>query len=71
MEERLKTRFNWGLQVNILPPDFKLRMEILNKKIENNELKDVVPDDVKEYIAGNSSGDVRKLEGALNRALLY
>ena len=39
LEERLKTRFNWGLQVNILPPDFKLRMSILNKKIENNYLK--------------------------------
>ena len=71
LEERLKTRFNWGLQVNILPPDFKLRMDILNKKIENNELNGVVPDDVKEYIASNSVGDVRKLEGALNRVFAY
>lgn len=71
LEERLKTRFNWGLQVNILPPDFKLRMSILNKKIENNELGGVVPEDVKEYIASNSVGDVRKLEGALNRVFAY
>ena len=71
LEERLKTRFNWGLQVNILPPDFKLRMSILNKKIENNELSGVVPEDVKEYIASNSVGDVRKLEGALNRVFAY
>ena len=71
LEERLKTRFNWGLQVNILPPDFKLRMSILNKKIENNELGSVVPEDVKEYIASNSVGDVRKLEGALNRVFAY
>ena len=71
LEERLKTRFNWGLQVNILPPDFKLRMSILNKKIENNELNEVVPLDVKEYIASNSVGDVRKLEGALNRVFAY
>ena len=71
LEERLKTRFNWGLQVNILPPDFKLRMSILNKKIENNELNGVVPEDVKEYIASNSVGDVRKLEGALNRVFAY
>ena len=71
LEERLKTRFNWGLQVNILPPDFKLRMDILNKKIENNELSDKVPEDVKEYIASNCVGDVRKLEGAITRVFAY
>lgn len=71
LEERLKTRFNWGLQVNILPPDFKLRMSILNKKIENNELVGVVPEDVKEYIASNCVGDVRKLEGAITRVFAY
>ena len=71
LEERLKTRFNWGLQVNILPPDFKLRMSILNKKIENNELSNVVPEDVKEYIASNCVGDVRKLEGAITRVFAY
>ena len=71
LEERLKTRFNWGLQVNILPPDFKLRMSILNKKIENNELTGVVPEDVKEYIASNCIGDVRKLEGAITRVFAY
>lgn len=71
LEERLKTRFNWGLQVNILPPDFKLRMSILNKKIENNELAGIVPEDVKEYIASNCVGDVRKLEGAITRVFAY
>ena len=71
LEERLKTRFNWGLQVNILPPDFKLRMDILNKKIENNEITDKVPEDVKEYIASNCVGDVRKLEGAITRVFAY
>ena len=71
LEERLKTRFNWGLQVNILPPDFKLRMSILNKKIENNELGGIVPEDVKEYIASNCVGDVRKLEGAITRVFAY
>ena len=71
LEERLKTRFNWGLQVNILPPDFKLRMSILDKKIENNELSDKVPMDVKEYIASNCVGDVRKLEGAITRVFAY
>lgn len=71
LEDRLKTRFNWGLQVNILPPDFKLRMDILNKKIENNEINDKVPEDVKEYIASNCVGDVRKLEGAITRVFAY
>lgn len=71
LEERLKTRFSWGLEVNILPPDFKLRMSILNKKIENNELVGIVPEDVKEYIASNCVGDVRKLEGAITRVFAY
>ena len=71
LEERLKTRFNWGLQVNILPPDFKLRMSIINKKIENNELSGIVPEEVKEYIASNCVGDVRKLEGAITRVFAY
>ena len=71
LEDRLKTRFNWGVQVNILPPDFKLRMDILNKKIENNEITDKVPEEVKEYIASNCVGDVRKLEGAITRVFAY
>ncbi len=71
LEERLKTRFNWGLQVNILPPDFKLRMDILNNKIANSELTEVVPLDVKEYIASNCVGDVRRLEGSITRVFAY
>ncbi len=71
LEDRLKTRFSWGLQVNIDYPDFNLRMSILNKKIENNELTGIVPEDVKEYIASNYVGDVRKLEGAITRVFAY
>ena len=71
LEERLRTRFNWGLQVDITPPDFNLRMSILNKKIENNEIDIVVPEEVKEYIASNCVGDVRKLEGAITRVFAY
>ena len=71
LEERLKTRFNWGLQVDITPPDFNLRMSILNKKIENNEIDIPVPEEVKEYIASNCVGDVRKLEGAITRVFAY
>ena len=71
LEERLKTRFNWGLQVDILPPDFNLRMSIIDKKIENKQLSTSFPKDVKEYIASNCVGDIRKLEGALTRVFAY
>lgn len=71
LEERLKTRFNWGLTVSIEPPDFELRMNIINKKIENHELSANFPEDVKEYIASNCVGDIRKLEGALTRVFAY
>lgn len=71
LEERLKTRFNWGLQVDILPPDFNLRMSIIDKKIESKQLSTSFPNDVKEYIASNCVGDIRKLEGALTRVFAY
>ena len=71
LEERLKTRFNWGLQVDILPPDFNLRMSIINKKLDSKELSTCFPTDVKEYIASNCVGDIRKLEGALTRVFAY
>lgn len=71
LEERLKTRFNWGLKVDILPPNFDLRMNILNKKIEQQELENKFPEDVKEYIASNAIGDIRRLEGAITRVYAY
>ena len=71
LEERLKTRFTQGLPIDILPPEFDLRMNILNKKLEQQDLKDKFPEDVKEYIASNCVGDVRKLEGAITRVFAY
>ena len=71
LEERLKTRFNSGLQVSIEPPDFNLRMSIIDKKIESKQLSTSFPQDVKEYIASNCIGDIRKLEGALTRVFAY
>ena len=71
LEERLKTRFNWGLQVDIQPPEFELRMNIINKKIEMQELENKFPEEVKEYIASNCVGDIRKLEGAITRVYAY
>ena len=71
LEERLRTRFNWGLTIDILPPDFQLRMAIIDKKIEANDIKNNFPQDVKEYIASNCTTDIRKLEGAITRVFAY
>ncbi len=71
LEDRLRTRFNWGLTINILPPDFELRMNIIDKKIEGNMLAEHFPKDVKEYIASNCTSDIRKLEGAITRVVAY
>ena len=71
LEERLRTRFNWGLQVNIYPPDFALKKEILKKKLIAADVSDDFPDDVIEYIANNIGPDVRQLEGSINRLLAY
>jgi chromosomal replication initiator protein len=71
LEERLRTRFNWGLAVNIFPPDYELRMEILKKKLSVHELAKPLSEDVIEFIANNCASDVRKLEGALNRLFAY
>jgi len=71
LEERLRTRFIWGLIVDILPPDYQLRMNIIDKKIDGNNLNTFFPQDVKEYIANNCTTDIRKLEGAITRVIAY
>ena len=71
LEDRLRTRFCWGLTVNIFPPDFTLRTEILKKKIIAGNLEKEIPNDVVEYIASNIGTDVRQLEGSINRLIAY
>ena len=71
LEERLITRFSWGLRVNISPPDYNLRRDILKKKIIANNFEKDIPDDVVEYIASNIGPDVRHLEGAITRLVAY
>ncbi|MFA5407299.1 MAG: chromosomal replication initiator protein DnaA, partial [Bacilli bacterium] len=71
LEERLVTRFNWGLKVNIYPPDYELRLDILKKKMGNRELGKPITNDVFEYVANNFQADVRQLEGALTRIYAY
>ena len=71
LEDRLRTRFCWGLTVNIFPPDFSLKIEILKKKILADNFEQEIPDDVIEYIASNIGPDVRQLEGSITRLLAY
>lgn len=71
LEDRLRTRFCWGLTVNIFPPEFTLRTEILKKKIIAGNFEQDIPDDVIEYIASNIGPDVRQLEGSVTRLIAY
>ena len=69
LEERLRSRFEWGLIVDIQPPDFETRIAILQAKAEG--LKVSVPLDVLHLIARRVQKNIRELEGALNRVLAY
>ena len=71
LEDRLRTRFCWGLTADIFPPDFDLRVAILKKKIVGESINKNIPDDVIEYIASNVGSDVRHLEGSITRLLAY
>ncbi|MGX7073158.1 chromosomal replication initiator protein DnaA [Falseniella ignava] len=64
LEERLVTRFGWGLTQHITPPDFETRIAILQSKIEN--LNYHFQSDTLEYLAGQFDSNVRELEGAIN-----
>ncbi|MBO5138768.1 MAG: chromosomal replication initiator protein DnaA [Bacilli bacterium] len=71
LEDRLRTRFCWGLTVNIFPPDFNLRVEILKRKIMSGNFDINIPDEVISYIASNMGNDVRQLEGSITRLVAY
>ena len=71
LEDRLITRFNWGLTANITPPDFDLRVNIIRKKISHQEAAKDIPNEVIEYIANINDSDVRQLEGAITRVFAY
>jgi chromosomal replication initiator protein len=71
LEDRLRTRFNWGLKVNIFPPDNELRKKILKNKIANMNFAQHISDEVIDYIANTCQSDVRNLEGALTRVCAY
>jgi chromosomal replication initiator protein len=65
LEERLRSRFEWGLTVDIQPPDYETRMAILKKKEELDGLS--IDDEVMKYIAANIHSNIRELEGALTQ----
>ena len=71
LENRLITRFNWGLTANITPPDFGLRVDIIKRKIAHLEAAEDIPIQVIEYIANINDSDVRQLEGAITRVFAY
>jgi chromosomal replication initiator protein len=69
LEDRLRSRFEWGLIADIQPPDLETKIAILRKKAEADGV--VVPDDVALFIATNSKSNIRELEGSLNRVVAY
>ncbi len=71
LEERLRSRFAWGLPVDIYPPDFDLRCRIIKDKIKKLTIADKMLDEAIEFIASNCDTDVRSLEGAINRLVAY
>jgi chromosomal replication initiator protein len=68
-EDRMRSRFEWGLITDVQPPDLETRIAILRKKAGNERLK--APDDVLEYIASRISTNIRELEGALIRVTAF
>lgn len=69
LEERMRTRLEWGVPVDIHAPDYETRMAILKRKAEMDHI--VIADEILDYIAQNVVSNIRELEGALNKISVY
>ena len=69
LEDRLRSRFEWGLITDIQPPDLETRIAILQRKAKSDRLQ--IPDDVAYFIATQINSNIRELEGALIRLMAY
>jgi len=69
LTDRLRSRFEWGLMVDVQPPDLETKMAILDRKAEMEGI--VLPEDVRVYIASKTKSNVRELEGALVKLIAY
>lgn len=69
LEERLRTRFEWGLSIDIVTPDYETRVAILRKKAESLNID--IDNELYEYIAERVKSNVRELEGALSKIIAY
>lgn len=69
LDERFRSRFEWGLIADIQPPDYETRMAILQKNAENCDRK--IDESIINYIATNIKSNIRELEGAFNKIIAY
>ena len=69
LEERLRSRFTWGMSIDMQIPDFETRCAIVQTKAQNHDTE--LPQDVVEYLANNIQTNIRELEGALNQLLAF
>jgi chromosomal replication initiator protein len=71
LEDRLRSRFEWGLITDVQPPELETRLAILRKKAELERVGSTIPDEVLELIATNVTDNIRELEGALVRVTAF
>ena len=69
LDERFRSRFEWGLIADIQPPDYETRMAILRKNAENCSMQ--IDEDIINYIATNIKSNIRELEGAFNKIIAF